>query len=164
MSAGAAPPADPPWLCATSQRWVGLLLRSHQQAFGRPLWAGLETGPDPRQAAQELFAASAVVLAHDGAADPHFVYANRAALILWRRTWSEMVGLPSRLSAAPGDRPERATALQRARQGAIANYAGERIDSRGRRFRLEGARLWTVHDDNGTACGQAATFGHWWWL
>ena len=164
MSPGAVPPADPPWLSATSQGWVQRLLRSHQEAFGRPLWAGLEAGRDPRQAAQELFAASAVVLAHNGAADPHFVYANRAALILWRRTWPEMVGLPSRLSAAPGDRPERATALQRARQGPIRHYAGERIDSQGRRFRLEGARLWTVHDNDGTACGQAATFGRWWWL
>ena len=91
---------DPPWLSAASQTWVTQLLRSHREAFGRPLWAGLEAGRDPRQVAQELFAAASVVLAHDGAADPRFVYANRAALILWRRTWPEMVGLPSRLSAA----------------------------------------------------------------
>ncbi len=146
---------EPPWLSAASQAWVTHLLRSHREAFGRPLWAGLEAGRDPRQAAQELFAAASVVLAHDGAADPRFVYANRAALILWRRTWPEMVGLPSRLSAA---------ALQRAHQGAIANYAGERIDSQGRRFRLEGARLWTVQDAIGRPCGQAATFDRWWWL
>ncbi len=164
MSAGRPPVEEPPWLSAASQAWVTQLLRSHREAFGRPLWAGLEAGRDPRQAAQELFAASAVVLAHDGAADPRFVYANRAALILWRRTWPEMVGLPSRLSAAADARAERAAALQRAHQGTIANYAGERIDSRGRRFRLEGAHLWTLVSDDGTACGQAATFARWWWL
>lgn len=164
MSPAAAPPADPPWLSPTSQGWVQRLLRSHQQAFGRPLWAGLEAGRDPRQAAQELFAAGAVVLAHDGAADPRFVYANRAALLLWRRRWPELVGLPSRLSAAADARPERAAALQRAHQGPIHDYAGERIDSQGRRFRLEGARLWTVRSDDGSACGQAATFARWWWL
>jgi hypothetical protein len=155
VNAGRPPVGEPPWLSAASQAWVTHLLRSHREAFGRPLWAGLEAGRDPRQAAQELFAAASVVLAHDGAADPRFVYANRAALILWRRTWPEMVGLPSRLSAA---------ALQRAHQGAIANYAGERIDSQGRRFRLEGARLWTVQDAIGRPCGQAATFDRWWWL
>lgn len=164
MSAGRPPVGEPPWLSAASQTWVTQLLRSHLEAFGRPLWAGLEAGRDPRQAAQELFAAASVVLAHDGTADPRFVYANRAALILWRRTWPEMVGLPSRLSAAPDAREERAVALQRAHQGAIANYAGERIDSQGRRFRLEGARLWTLVSDNRTACGQAATFARWWWL
>ena len=164
MSAGRPPVGDPPWLSAASQTWVTQLLRSHREAFGRPLWAGLEAGRDSRQAAQELFAAASVVLAHDGAADPRFVYANRAALILWRRTWPEMVGLPSRLSAAADAREERAAALQRAHQGAIANYAGERIDSRGRRFRLEGARLWTVQDSDGRSCGQAATFDRWWWL
>lgn len=164
MSPVGAGPADPPWLSATSQGWVQRLLRSHREAFGRPLWAGLEADHDPRQAAQELFASGAVVLAHDGATDPRFVYANRAALILWRRSWPEMVGLPSRLSAAPGEQPERAAALQRAHQGPIRHYAGERIDSQGRRFRLEGARLWTVVSDDGTACGQAATFARWWWL
>ena len=116
MSAGRPPVGDPPWLSAASQAWVTQLLRSHREAFGRPLWAGLEAGRDSRQAAQELFAAASVVLAHDGAADPRFVYANRAALILWRRTWPEMVGLPSRLSAAADARAERAAAAGRHRQ------------------------------------------------
>jgi len=164
VSTGRPPAGDPPWLSAASQTWVTQLLRSHQEAFGRPLWAGLEAGRDPRQVAQELFAAATVVLAHDGAADPRFVYANRAALILWRRTWPEMVGLPSRLSAHVDARAERAAALQRAHQGAIASYAGERIDSQGRRFRLEGARIWSLHDALGQPSGQAVAFERWWWL
>lgn len=164
MNGGAGPTGDPPWLSATSQAWVAQLLRSHQEAFGGPLWAGTGPGRDPRQAAQELFAAATVVLAHDGRADPRFVYANRAALSLWRRSWGEMVGMPSRLSAAAHARGERAAALQRAQQGAIRDYCGERIDSQGRLFRLEGARLWSLHDGHGQPCGQAAAFERWWWI
>lgn len=164
MNGGAGPAGDPPWLSAASQAWVAQLLRSHQEAFGGPLWAGAGPGRDPRQAAQELFAAATVVLAHDGSADPRFVYANRAALSLWRRSWGEMVGMPSRLSAAPHAREERAAALQRAQQGAIRDYSGERIDSQGRRFRLEGARLWSLHDTHGQPSGQAAAFERWWWI
>ena len=44
MSAGRPPAGDPPWLSAASQTWVTLLLRSHREAFGRPVWAGLEAG------------------------------------------------------------------------------------------------------------------------
>jgi hypothetical protein len=138
---------------------VERILASHQRAFGRPLLAG--TGPprDRRQAAQELFTAATVVLAHDGAADPRFVYANAAALRLWQRPWRQMVGLPSRLSAEPAWRAERATTLALARQHqALRGYRGVRVDSRGRRFQIDGARLWSV------GAGQAACFADWHWL
>jgi MEKHLA domain len=164
VNGGAGPAGDPPWLSAASQAWVTQLLRSHQEAFGGLLWAGAGPGRDPRQAAQELFAAATVVLAHDGSADPRFVYANRAALSLWRRSWGEMVGMPSRLSAASAERGERNIALARARQQGIRSYAGVRVDSRGQRFRVEGARLWTMHDAQGAAIAQAAAFNQWWWL
>lgn len=106
-----------------------------------------------------------MVLAHDGADDPRLIYANRAALTLWRRPWSTMVGLPSRLTAEPSERPARSGALAEARRrGGISGYGGVRIDSGGRRFRIEGARLWTLRDGDGQACGQAACFACWWWL
>ena len=74
--------------------------------------------------------AATVVLAHDGSADPRLIYANRAALLLWRRPWSAMVGLPSRLTAEPAERQSRALALERARRCvALEGYAGIRIDS-----------------------------------
>jgi hypothetical protein len=46
----------------------------------------------------------------------------------------------------------------------IAAELGIRIDSRGRRFRIEGARLWTLLDERGRPLGQAASFARWWWL
>jgi hypothetical protein len=143
---------------------LAALERGHRRAFGRPLLPGDPGGP-ARLRAQELFAAEEVVLAHDGAADPLLIYANRAALRLWRRRWTEMIGLPSRLTAEPAERRARAEALDQARvTGGVRGYGGIRIDSQGRRFRIEGARIWSPIDAEGRCCGQAAAFGAWWWL
>jgi hypothetical protein len=146
------------------------LLASHRRAFGRSLIAGLAADAPPQQLAQELFASDAVVLAHDGAdpngdPGPRLIYANRAALRLWQRPWGAMVGMPSKLTAEPAERASRRQALITAQaQDAIEGYRGIRIDSRGRRFQIEGARLWTLRDGTGLACGQAARFSRWWWL
>ncbi|MDM7951897.1 MAG: MEKHLA domain-containing protein [Cyanobium sp. CZS 25K] len=160
------PPSDPPpWLSDSAIATAGRLIRGHRLAFDRPLLAGVESGRSPLQAAQELFVAATVVLAHDGSADPRLIYANRAALLLWHRPWSAMVGLPSRLTAEPAERRSRAHALERARhRQALEGYAGIRIDSGGRRFRIENARLWTLREPGGLPCGQAAAFANWWWL
>ena len=122
------------------------------------------TDRNPRLLAQELFAAGTVVLAHDGAPldqgeGPRLIYANRAALTLWRRPWASMVGLPSSLTAEPGQRASRQQALASARvRQAITSYSGIRIDSSGRRFRIHAARIWPM------AAGQAACFDDWCWL
>ncbi len=163
-----------PWISPPVQELVGHLLASHQRAFGSPLLAGLAADAGPRHAAQELFAAEVVVLAHDGAdptgdPGPRLIYANRAALRLWRRTWGEMVGMPSRLTAEPAQRASRGRALVAAQaQDALEGYSGIRIDSRGRRFQIDAARLWTLRDaagqPSGQAYGQAACFNRWWLL
>jgi len=160
----------PDWLAPDALALAGLLLSSHQQAFAAPLLAGLAADASPRLAAQELFAAEVVVLAHDGAdpaADPgpRLIYANRAALRLWQRSWAAMVGMPSRLTAEPAERASRRQALVAAQaQHALSGYSGIRIDSTGRRFQIEGARLWTLRDEAGQPCGQAACFSRWWLL
>lgn len=150
---------DPaPWLSSATTQRVGWILDTYRRAWHRPLLAGLD-GATPLQAAQEVFAAATVVLAHDGGADPQLVYANAAALRLWRRPWDQMVGMPSRLTAEPQERRERAAALAKARQcSALRGYSGIRIDSQGGRFALRGARIWSV----GT--GQASAFDDWYRL
>ena len=159
------PGQEPPWLAPPALVHVAWILEGHQRAFGQPLLAGLRADLSPRQRGQELFAAPRVVLAHDGGDDPRLIYANRAALTLWRRSWREMIGLPSRLTAEPKHRADRALALARARhQEALRGYGGIRVDRCGRRFRIESARLWTLRDGQGSACGQAASFARWWWL
>jgi hypothetical protein len=163
------PPAAP-WLSEAAIAIAQRILHSHQRAFGATLIAPLPADATPEQWAQALFAADRVVLAHDGAdpsADPgpRLIYANRAALRLWRRHWAELVGMPSRLTAEPAARQERAQALVRARsQRAITGYGGVRIDSQGRRFRIEGARVFSLRDGAGEPCGQAACFSRWHWI
>jgi PAS domain-containing protein len=156
---------EPPWLQESALHVVGWIVGGHQAAFGVPLLAGVEPWRPARLVAQEVFAADRVVLAHDGAADPRLIYANAAALRLWGRPWREMIGLPSRLTAEPAERQEREEALAVARrQEALAGYGGIRVAKDGRRFRLKDAKLWTLRDGEGQDRGQAACFGHWWWL
>lgn len=160
----AVEPGPPGWLTPASQQLVVQLLAAHARAFGRPLLTGLCADATPLQWSQALFAAATVVLAHDGAdpggdPGPRLIYANRAALQLWRRPWAELVGMPSRHTAEPAERAGRAQALQRVqRLHAIADYSGIRIDSQGRRFQISGARVWSLPG------GQAAAFSAWHWL
>lgn len=156
---------EPPWLRESTLELVDMLVASHQASFGVPLVAGASLMANPRLLGQEVFAADQAVLAHDGAADPRLIYANRAALGLWRRPWEAMIGLPSRLTAEPAERERRASALADARRReALLGYGGIRVDSTGRRFRIEGAKLWTLRDGRARARGQAASFSSWWWL
>ena len=166
-------PVQPPspgsiaaWLTPDVQRIAGRIIASHALGFGQPLLARV----DPAHLAQELFQLDTVVLAHDGAdpgsdPGPRLIYANAAALRLWRRPWGEQIGLPSRLTAEPQERADRARMLHTAlEQHAIRGYCGIRIDSCGRRFQIRNARLWTLRDASGQPCGQAAAFDDWWWL
>jgi hypothetical protein len=160
---------EAPWLRPPLLEQLAALERGHQQAFGRPLLA-TDHQASARLRAQQLFAASEVVLAHDGAdpsqdPGPRLIYANRAALRLWRRCWSEMVGMPSRLTAEAQQRQARSQALVQAqRSGGIRDYGGIRIDSQGRRFQIRRARIWSLIGPDGDRCGQAAAFADWWWL
>ena len=103
-----------------------------------------------------------VVLAHNTDADPRFIYANRAAQACYGYGWDEFVALPSCLSAEPGLRETRQTALDSvARDGFVAGYSGIRIAKSGRRFRILDAVIWQLIDAAGTFHGQAATFARW---
>ena len=153
-------PAEAPWLSPQLLGLTALLLESHQRLFQRPL----VRSSGIRLAAQELFVLDQVVLCHDGSEDPCFLYANRAALQLFSRSWDEMVGLPSRLSAAASQRLNRRQLLERVRRNqTMRDYCGERMDSNGRRFRFRGARLWNLVDAEQHYRGQAACFSDWWW-
>jgi hypothetical protein len=133
---------------------------SHFAVIGEPL--PLDPAPaGPHNVAAALYSAPFAVLAHDAAADPRFVYANLTAQRLWRRDWSEFVGLPSRLSAEPDEREARQRMLEAvARDGYIDDYAGIRVDAAGGRFRISGARLWNVWVGD-ERVGQAVAIPRW---
>ena len=153
-------PAEAPWLSPQLLGLTALLLESHQRLFQRPL----VRSSGIRLAAQELFVLDQVVLCHDGSEDPRFLYANRAALQLFSRNWEQMVGMPSRLSASANQRLSRREQLELARrQDKLENYSGVRVNSKGRRFQIRGARIWSLIDQERHYSGQAACFSQWWW-
>lgn len=131
---------------------AALLLDSYRHWTQRELLIS----PTPAQA---LYHAPFGVLSHDTAADPCFTYANLAAQAQFEMPWSEIVGLPSRLSAEPLVRAERESLLARvATQGYIDDYSGVRIARSGRRFTIEQAMVWNLVDAQCKLVGQAACF------
>jgi len=137
---------------------VALLLDSYQRLLKRPLLepaAGQSLG-------RQLFEADFALLSHNTDSDPLFNYGNRTALELFELSWSEFVGMPSRFSAEPVNRQERERLLaQVAAQGFIDDYTGVRIAKSGKRFLIQQAVVWNVHDRHGNYYGQAACFKDW---
>lgn len=141
---------------AADLEFFKLLTGSFQRLLGKPL-VSPEQGPD------WLYrAAPFVVLAHNTAPDPLFVYANIAAQTRFGYTWDEFTKLPSRLSAEAPDRQERQRLLDAvARQGYIADYRGLRVTKSGKHFWVENGIVWQLVDEHGRTRGQAATFSSW---
>jgi hypothetical protein len=139
-----------------------LLLRCYRHWTGRDL---IDRGLSPADAARALYEADFVVLSHDTATDPCFNYANLTAQRLFERSWSDFIGLPSRLSAEPLAREERARLLEQVVcQGYTDGYSGVRVSASGRRFLVRQATVWNLIDPEGLPCGQAASFAEWQWI
>jgi hypothetical protein len=80
-------------------------------------------------------------------------------------SWEEFTKMPSRLTAEPMERGERARLLKEvSRKGFMEGYQGVRISKTGRRFRVQKAVVWNLIDRQGRYCGQAATFSRWTYL
>jgi hypothetical protein len=136
-----------------------LLLDSFVRLVGRELVSREGT---PEEQADRLFHAPFVVVSHGTEPDPVLNYGNAAALTLWEMTWEELTQTPSRLTAEPVHRDERAKLLARTRaHGFVDDYSGIRISKSGKRFRIEQAIVWNLTDADGEHRGQAATFDHW---
>ena len=131
-------------------------------------WTGRELLAAPRspsELAERLFEAPFVLLSHGTEADPILNYGNRMALTLWETDWERFTRTPSRLTAEPLAREERARALAAvASRGYTDDYRGVRISLAGRRFRIERAVVWTVVDADEYCHGQAAMFERWTYL
>ena len=141
---------------AVSDERLALIADSHRRLTGRCLVA---PAGDLRAA---LWNAGSVIVAHGTEADPVFFYGNRRALDLFEMDWAAFVKMPSRRSAEPLLREERARVLERVgRDGYISDYCGTRISSSGKRFRIERAVVWNLVDASGMCSGQAATFDSW---
>jgi hypothetical protein len=142
-----------------SADYVRLLLDSFARLLGREL---ISRDGSTAEQAERLFQAPFVVVSHGTEADPVLNYGNATALALWEMTWDELTRTPSRLTAEPVHRDERARLLARTREhGFVDDYSGIRISKTGRRFRIEQAIVWNLTDEAGGHRGQAATFDRW---
>jgi hypothetical protein len=155
VEADAKPAYTSPLAVALAQ----LIVESHARVVGRPL---LPATSEPLVLAHALYEAPQVVLAHGIGPDPCFDYGNRPAQELFELTWSELLALPSRLSAETGDQAERQRLLDAvSTRGYIDDYSGVRVSRSGRRFRIANATVWNLIDAAGERRGQAATFADW---
>ena len=138
-----------------------LMASSHQRLVGRPLLAR-SPGESDEALAGRLYTAHFGLLSHDDRPDPCFNYANLVAQQLFERSWDEMVGMPSRLSAEAPERVERERFLARvAEHGYVDDYTGIRVAKSGRRFRILRATIWNLVDASGRRVGQAAVIPAW---
>ncbi len=128
-------------------------------------WTGRYLIPnvsEPADLAQKVFEAPFVLASHGTEEDPVLNYGNNTALQLWEMSWEDFTQTPSRFTAEPPNRDERARFLKAVKEnGFIDNYSGIRISKTGRRFRITNAIVWNLLTEDGRACGQAAMFDRW---
>jgi len=147
-----------PWVIV----WTQYLLDSYARLVKQELI--IREGISQEQA-ERLFTSPFVVASHGLQDDPILNFGNQAALDLWEMDWEQFIQTPSRLTAEPVNREERARMLEQAKtHGYIADYRGVRISSSGKRFLVERATVWNIQKLDGTPLGQAATFSNWTYL
>lgn len=150
---------ETPWLAPDWQRQIQRLLDSYRRWVGVEL---IERSGTSEEQALRVFNAPFVIVSHGTQADPVLNSANAVALRLWELPLEKFLQTPSRLTAEPLHRDERARMLEAtSRQGYIDDYQGIRISSTGRRFRIDQATVWNIVDEQGHPAGQAATFSDW---
>lgn len=148
------PWARPQWIKHTQ-----LLLDSFRERLGYDL---IDREGDEEDVARRLYESPRIVVSHGTEADPILNYGNRAALKLWEMDLNTFVSTPSRMTAEPVHRDERARLLERTRRdGFVDDYRGIRISRTGKRFLIEQAIVWNLATQDGQPAGQAATFDRW---
>ena len=149
----------PPWQTAAWIQQTQIILNSWRLHLGKEL---LERSEDPEDEARRLFEAPFVVVSHGTQEDPILNYGNRMALELWEMDAATLLTMPSRLTAEPMHRDERAQMMRRAaKQGYVDDYRGVRISRTGKRFLIDRAVIWNLQNASGYRVGQAATFTKW---
>jgi PAS domain-containing protein len=123
------------------KRQTQLLLQSYQH------WTRVPLIPPSADSVKDLINFAYPIASHIAGKDPQFNYANQAALALFKMRDDEFLGLPSRYSAEPMVREQRAAFLAEVTaNGFVENYSGVRIAKDGSRFLIEQATVWNVVD------------------
>ncbi len=139
-----------------SDKHARLIIESYQRWTGKSL---LDEAANSGKEFELLFHAPIVVLSHGTEDDPILNFGNLAALRLWEMDWESFTRTPSRHTAEPLERDERARFMTAVSgNGFVDNYTGIRISISGRRFYIMKATVWNLVDESGTMRGQAAAF------
>jgi len=150
-----------PWLQQCFPSHVQILLDSFHRWTGSQL---VERSGDVIEDARRVFLAPSVIVSHNTQADPILNFGNQRALDLWEMPLEMLLQTPSRMTAEPMHRDERAQLLKRTTEnGYVDDYQGIRIASSGKRFLIEQATVWNLVDED-KLVGQAATFDSWKYL
>ncbi len=135
-------------LCSSYRRWTDKHLISKHS--------------EPDKLIIELYEAPFAIVSHGIEDDPIFNFGNRVALELFELDWDHFIQLPSRNSIETKNRKQREELMRRvSNDGHMINYSGVRISSTGKRFKIEGATIWNIIDENDHYHGQAAMFKNW---
>lgn len=136
-----------------------LLCSSYRHWTESPL---ISKNTEPDKLIFELYAAPFAIVSHGMEEDPVFNFGNKVALELFELDWAQFIQLPSRNSVEMTNRKQREELMRRvSKDGHIIDYTGVRVSSTGKRFKIEGATIWNIVDENGHYHGQAAMFAHW---
>ena len=148
-----------PWQANNWIQHTQTLLRSYRHWVGSEL---VDRAGSVEAQAERLFMADFVVVSHGTEDDPILNYGNQIALDLWELDIQTLRTTPSRMTAEPLHRNERALLLERtSRDGYVDDYRGIRISSSGKRFEIHRATVWNLIDESLQRVGQAATFSQW---
>jgi len=138
-----------------TEKHAQLLIHSYMHWTGNKLIDDVEDTP----LLDQLNKTNCIILSHGIEVDPILNYGNEQAMRLWEMTEEQFTSTPSRLTAEPMERVERANFMSEVTSnGYVVNYTGVRISSSGRRFYIKQATVWNLIDESGKYCGQAATF------
>jgi hypothetical protein len=148
-----------PWIANDWTQHTQLLLRSYRHWLGEEL---VDCSGSEEKQTERLFNAPFVVVSHGTEEDPVLNYGNQIALDLWEMDIATLTKTPSRMTAEPLHRDERARLLERtSRDGFVDDYKGIRISGTGKRFQIHKAIVWNLIDEAKNRIGQAATFSDW---
>mgnify|MGYP001439022604 FL=1 len=152
-------PSDEVWNTPERIQHTQLMLDSFERYLGRSL---IDRSGNSRLEAEKVFRAPFVVVSHGTQDDPILNYGNATALEMWEMDFTTLTPTPSRLTAEPVHRDERARLLKRTTEdGFVDDYRGIRISRTGKRFQIHQAIVWNLLDTSGVYRGQAATFSEW---
>lgn len=152
-----------PFAAARIEPHIRRLIASYHHWIGEPLIRLDETSASSEKIVRSLCGAEFAIVSHGTGPDPIFNFGNRTALALFEMDWTRFTRLPSRLSADPDARGDRARLMERvARDGFVTGYRGIRVSATGKRFVIANATIWEVMDSAGNNYGRAAKFDRWW--